>query len=757
MGLFSSKKKITVATTVSRVIEDKMLPNSVKTGLIKGLISGDGQIVENILEDMSSNLAVKAERMYRYAKANYSYGLPTSKLANSQSGRSVVQAVINDLTGNNVTLDYSYYGPFNSLHYGWQTLVDTKGYDQDSNELRTLTDIKGSKVYLVDMVVVVPEASLASLEQGALDQWGTPPTAGYTPARTSSANSLAKHTPIQASSSASEEYLLITYAWSVGGITHQESINLIVPDPADNLEFFQAKYTYSIVSGTKTDPLTGVSEDVYKKVIGYFTYQENGGSFPELDEIHRNNYDGLGSFYPFVYFRYNRYPQDTNKTLLPYKTSKKMLKMLGMDYGKASEAINSNPDIDNVEQAMLTMAVPAESTNPIEMQYLFDFFKRILIEAGPISLPKTEVAAQLGLALNNTPAPALSFVIQDALFKMSLTMTGIYRRKKSGSIGAVGSYTCGKYTTEVTKSVPVVGETDSPDLTWSAPVIHHYYRKQIAPHLYEEVTVSGLTMSYFVWESYTATADTLLVPLDYSITKDYNNRDREILYARSLHYVFNSKTETTTKWYQQGWFRAVLIIVAVVITVVTWGADGGASLTAAITAATASLDAFLMTILITGLNMLIFNYALKLFVKLVGIEAAMIFAAVLAVAAAYGYFGTEAATGAPWAKDLLSVSTGLISSANDAVGDALLGIKSQAEAFGMEVKEKTDLLGQAKNLLEGNNLLSPFVIFGESPSDYYERTIHSGNIGVTSLDSISSYVDIALTLPKLSETVGEIL
>jgi hypothetical protein len=71
----------------------------------------------------------------------------------------------------------------------------------------------------------------------------------------------------------------------------------------------------------------------------------------------------------------------------------------------------------------------------------------------------------------------------------------------------------------------------------------------------------------------------------------------------------------------------------------------------------------------------------------------------------------------------------------------------------MEVIKKTDLLKTANNLLEGNNLLSPFIIFGENPSDYYERTVHSGNIGAHTIETISSYVDTALTLPSLNTTL----
>lgn len=756
MGLFSSKKKITVATTVSRVIEDKMLPNSVKSGLLKGIITGDGQIVENIMEDMSSNLAVKAERMYRYAKNHYPYGLPTSNLANSQAGRNVVQSVIEDITGKAVTMVYSHYGPFNSLHYGWQTLVDTKGYEQATNELKSLTAIKGSRVYLVDMVIVVPESVMPTLEHGALDQWGVAPTAGYTPVRTPSANRLNPHTPVQVSPSATEEYLLVTYAWKIGGTVYQESITLTVPDPADNLEFFQAKYTYQLFEGSRTNPITGLPEDIYRTVTGYFTYQEGEGSHPELDEVHQNNYTGLGSFYPFIYFRYNKTPWGTDTSSQVHKSSKKMMKLLGMDYAAGTEAINANPDIDEVEQAMLTMAVPAVSANPEEMQYLFDFFKRVFVEAGPVGLAKTKVAAELFATFNQDRVPALTFVIQDALFKMALSMQGIYRRRKSGVIGAIGHHTCSVGTTDMTEELPRTGEGETGTYTWTSQVATHFYRKQVAPYLYEEIQVVGLNMSYYVFKGYTATADTLLVPLDYSITKTYNNRDREILYARSLHYVFNSKHETKIKWYQRGWFKAVLIIVAVGITILTLGADGGAALSAAITAATASMEAFLMTVLIAGLEMLILNYGLKLFVKLVGAEAAMIVALVLAVVAVGSAIEAGGLSSAPFAKDLLSLSSGLTKASGNYYTDALQGIQKDFESFGLEMKEKNDLLESAKNLLEGNNLLSPFVIFGESPTDYYNRTVHYGNIGVTSIDAISSYVDIALTLPKLPQSIGEI-
>ena len=752
-----------------------MLPNSVKTGLIKGLITGDGQIVENILEDMSSNIAIKAERMYRYGQSRYVYGLPNVTMTHSTAGIAVVKATIEAEIEKEISVEYSQYAPFNSLHFGWKKLVDEYGYDQTSNEIVTLSTQKGQKVYLDDMYVVVPESLLPDLTGVALAQWGVAAKAGYTPLRPMGniVGAFSTPTPPQINAQATAETVRVLFTWeqpeaiTVDGVTiirkilKTESMEFAVPDVADNLAFFQAKYSYQEPNGKLLNPVTQIEEDQFLTRVRYFTYQEGEGTYPEIDSIFKVDYEELGSFFPFAYFRYNKVSQTANPTSTAFKSSKKLLKYLNMDYPAVADAINANPDINDVEQAMMVMAVPAVSTDPVEIRYLYDFFFGVYIDSGAVGMPKSEVAGAITVGLNPVNAvraPTISLVIQDALFKMALTMTGIYRKRVVGSIGAKGHHTCGTATKIVTQTMTSMDESGNVSTyKQEVPVEYIYYRKQVTAGVYQEIQVVGLNMAYYVWEGYTATADTILVPLDYSITQHYNNRDREILYARSLHYVFNSKHETKIKWYQQGWFKAVLIIVAVVITIVTLGADGGASLSAAIAAATASAEAFLMTILVTGLQMLLINYGLKLFVKLLGPEVAMILAIVAAVVAVGYAIEAGGFANAPFAKDLLSLSSGLTKASGNYYTDALQGIKKEYESFGLEMKVKNELLESSKKLLEGNNILNPFVIFGESPSDYYNRTVHSGNIGITSIDAISSYVDIALTLPKLHQSIGEIL
>ena len=75
MGLFSSKRKTYVGTTVMRVLEDNVIPDSIKTGSVKAMFA-KGEFSDFILEELVQGIGVKADRMYSKAKRSYSPGLP---------------------------------------------------------------------------------------------------------------------------------------------------------------------------------------------------------------------------------------------------------------------------------------------------------------------------------------------------------------------------------------------------------------------------------------------------------------------------------------------------------------------------------------------------------------------------------------------------------------------------------------------------------------------------------------------------------
>jgi len=736
MGLFSSKRVTQVGTTVSRAIEDETVPQSVKNGTIKAIFN-DGNFPDYVMEELVASIGVRAERMYAYAENNYTHGLPSGEIYSSTQGRQQVEVVIEAFEGQQVLIEYSRFGPPNTLHIGWMRLVDEYGYNQATNELAVLSAQKGFPVYLKDMVVVVPASQADTFEVGSLDQWGTAASAGYTPERLASGgalSNLAGPSPILKSPTATELQLKVSYVWevvqTVGPFStktlNEESITILPTGFNDEADYFHAKYTFN--NQTK-----------------YWMYEYGAGTYPTLDAVFVNGPQVSGSYFPFAYFRYNKQSVISNKTTPAYLTSKKMVKYLGIDYDTVAEAIDENPDIGDVEQAMLTMAVPALSENPIEARYLFEYFENLHAVMGGTTL---SALTSISDRLSGNSTAKNTIVIKDAQFKMAITNDGIHKRIVAGSIGKIGTHNNSFVITNVETSF-VDSESGQTSVSVT-PIKTHAYRRQIAPGLYEEVKVRNLKMSYFVFENYTTvgdeTDDILLIPIDRTISQRYSIGDREILYARSLHYVFNSRIVTKVKWYQTGFFRDLLIVISIALAIY----DGGATLGAVLgLTGTAAIVATIVIQLIVGKVLAV---AFKYFVKIFGAEVATAIAILALLYGGYQVLQAGGVAGAPWAQALLELSTGLQQAAMVARFEDLLG---EVAAFQLFVEEQTTLLETSKQLLENSTLLSPFVIFGESPEDFYNRTVHSGNIGVLGITAISSYVDIALTLPKLNDTLGE--
>jgi hypothetical protein len=748
---FKSEEVTRVATSVSRVVPDASLPDSIKSGVIKAMFNDDSTIPDYTMDALVSSLGIRSERMYRYAEQYYTYGLPSGEVFSSTQGRAQVEAVIETMEHKQVSMEYSHYGTLNALHIGWTKLLTQHGYSAATNQLGNLTTSKGKPVYLKDMVVVVPSAQVTLLDPGMLTQWGTAACAGYTPDRPSSIGSLTSlsaPSPINISSTATDVYLLVTATWDTGVITTNQSTGVSSSTATETFtidlsgydrtaNYFQAKYQ-----------VDGVTK--------CWLYLNGSGGYTALDQIYVSAPAVSGSYFPFTYFRFGKHSQISDKTTNAYKTSKRMLKHLGMDYDLLADSIDANPNIGDIEQAMMTFSVPAVSTNAIENRYLFDYFDNMFTAMdGSSSAEQAAVLAKLtkvaGFA--NWAGNFNTAVIQDARFRMTLNNSGIYKRLVAGSIGEVDSYASAYEPIQV-EQIVMEAEGSGTSTQWVS-VSMHRYRHQIAVGLYEEVSVQNLRMVYNIYGGYSTlgdgTSDILLIPIDRSVSENYSIAMREILYARSLHFIFNSRTVTTVKWYQQQWFSVVLIIVAIVLTVIDMGTDGGSWIATAlgVTGTTAIVVTVIFN-LIVGLTLMpkIFD----LFVKVFGKEVAEALAILAIIYGAYTVIDAGGVTGAPWAKDLLMLSTGLESAVIRADFQDLLGDANELTTY---IDDQTKTLDKAKELLANRSVLNPFVIFGEKPDAYYNRTVHFGNIGTVGINAISSYVDLALTLPKLKDTLGE--
>lgn len=752
MGLFSSSTKRIAGTSVSRVIQDKYLPDSLQVGLINAIF-GDGDIPGNVLQSMIRSIGVTAERAYRYGKDGYVFGLPSGSTYSDMDGVEEVEALLSQQEGGAVSVVYSRIGPPNYLHLAFQKLVAEYGYDTATNKVGSLSSQKGKEVFLQQIEIVVPDSLKETISTGAIEDWGFPPSYGKTPKIKKQFfdeygwMTLSFYLPkVDLVSSVKA---VVTYVWETSIGTgdaevievRSESLDLFFDGFDEELDYIQVAYINQ--------------QGKYK----YFTYQLGAGIYPQLDLLIDSPPEEIGTYFPFLYFRLKSKSLSANKESEEYKSSKKFAKYLGLDYDQLDEAIHENPDIRDVVQGMVVFAVPPETEDPLEKRYLFDFFEQQYYSRSHLPAA-ANISTYWNSLFGDKKIGKFSTVIQDKAFKMVLSHDGITRTVKVGRLGPLGSYHSTKRTrTSKREYVDSNGENQIEILNHFI----HVFQFQKTEVLYEELEVIDLRLAYDIAGKHKYMTlgtgddgkDILLVPIDHSITENYNIRDREELYARSLHFVFNSIIKIKVKWYEKDWFQFVLMVVAVVITVFSMGSDGGSLLSsiASLAGGTISL-ALINAIVMSVIETLIFNAVVEWLVEEIGAEWAMFLSVVLAAWGAYEGYNAGGLTKSTWAENLLNVSNSITKAISSVIQDAFADLTKEMNVFSQEVEKDLKLLEEAQELLEGNNLLSPFTIFGESPEDFYNRTVHSGNVGILGITSVSNFVDVALTLPKLPQTIG---
>jgi len=360
------------------------------------------------------------------------------------------------------------------------------------------------------------------------------------------------------------------------------------------------------------------------------------------------------------------------------------------------------------------LAVPPVSTNDAENRYLFDYFDNLhAVGGGNASATAAAVLSNIAAgneSFNTFPSAMFAdiftshtILIQDARFKMALSHGGVFKRLVAGSLGAVGTYQSSYGATSVQTST--LDEFGS-EFTQEVPVKVHRYQHQLSKNLYEEVLVCDLKMTYYVFGGYTTVGDEtdsiLLVPIDRSVTQNYDIAIKEQLYSRSLHFVFNSRVVTKVKWYQQEWFKVAMIIIAVAIIYFSGGT--GSKFSAAlveivgVTGTAAIVAAIVIDVVLTGL---ILQKAFPLFVKVFGQDVATLIAVAAIVYMGY-QVSVNGVAGAPYAGDLLMLSNGL---SQAVIQDKMSDLIDESKMFELYVEDKVEELGAAQKLLENQTVI----------------------------------------------------
>lgn len=753
MGLFSSKKKITVNVTVQPVFEENKIPNSVQGGVLKYIMDGDiTSLSDSITEELTSSIGTKINTGYGWAKKNdFKAGIPTSSIHSNIDVRNTVLGIIASNVNQPITPDYYRFGPMNSMHYAWQYITTTYGYDANSNELTGLTASVGFKCYLVNMVATYTKESydfiMETYDVGVLEQLGPSPSSGWTPSNPytyladKGIGQSAPQPTYVVSTTAVDDYVTITY------------------------EFTDA--TGKITQRSENVAITGISDEDYHQVrykrqdgkYGFFTYLHGSGTYPGIDIAYQLDYDDLGTYYPWTYFRLQNQRVGEDYAFPDvYKDAKKWCKYIGVNYDSISDGVHTDNDVDDVAQCILQIAVKPGDQNQGVLEYLFKHFSALHENA------RTQPELSFTLPdkmLTFSSSPSQLQNIRDRYFGQSFQFSGITSSRHAGSIGRVGTYSGHYgYVPQNAQFVQPVNPSDTvPETKWDSQPAY-VYRRQVLDAVYEEVAVFGLRVNYQVHykKGFGAGAGDpeLLVPIDREILRTVSVAKREQVVCRGMYMLVNTVIITKTPWYASSLFKAILLVVAVVITVLSLG-QAWQTIVAAASIGTLATIYVIFTLV---LQYIVVTVAVKMFVKKFGAKLGFI-AAVAAIA--IGGYNAIANPQSMFADSLVGIGNGLAKQSNIAYADQLQDIYQEMADFQEWSQGQFDSLNEKRDELGLNAQwqgltgfdfvgLSPVVRLGESPNDYYSRTVHSGNIGVTAYDMVETYAAYKLQLPQLSDT-----
>ena len=387
---------------------------------------------------------------------------------------------------------------------------------------------------------------------------------------------------------------------------------------------------------TKTTVTTTVTESVkrtYSYKIDSFTltlkkwsplqiliYKKESGN-PVLDTMF-NPPAEQGSFFPFIPLRQDNVMVDASYPNQPlYEMNVKAFKRAtNSKYGKILASLEDNPSLGDIDFAFAEFGVSLNTKEKAGIKYIYLFLQNAMQQAGDglggYNAWKVQFAAADAMQrqwlvwkdaqsnpldpLFGTPEPTITGYpplpqrefrissIGEMNYDMRVGWTAITENIGSGlgrpgaKMGDLWILAGGAETYEQ------LVHTREAEFNRTRTVEFTSVIWQDSPNTYRTLGIRGLTHGNYIYRgkgvitsAHEALADTeesgFVIPLHEDIYKQMSLKDATQLSTACCYIVLNCYERVKTRWYQQSWFKVVIIIVAIVITVVTMGGGAGAS------------------------------------------------------------------------------------------------------------------------------------------------------------------------------------
>lgn len=739
---------VIIQTSSCSIIEEStdIIPQTVL-----GSVLSEVDITQNILSSMQESLGMDLNQYYSYGKTYYEGGLPDGTTGTYPVDQGIVKAEIEERIGTPIYLIDSFYHQPIAHFFTLQHLIDVHGYDRNTGQVETQLNLDA-----------YPDSDVGDAAQIC-------PTYVYdvvwTDYNTGSFN----------------VRLCSAIEWFFTGETTEHYLEYLIQDYPGSLGYkVYPDHLYTQASYWKVNEMGQANPRVYTWI-----YDMNTGTIPELPYPDLNNKVG---FYPIIPFRIQNddYGSEAHVDTPLYETSCDLLRTIGMEFEDIREAINENPDIDEIDNVYFLLGVMASNTNQEALRYLFNFFERAYqlypssfgrwkgVEAINDSIQNLQGEIESGIYLD-APTPSL-LNIDFMYYSVHVEMLYLQSFVRTGYKCPVGTYMQTHDTEPSRKTWTYWSSPDMPpEVMVDVDVTKFHLFHQVDNDTYVELEICGAVNKNFVYDRYYVETDiyeafngadedgdgipdscNFVIPLRKALMSNISILEQTRLAEKSIILTFNAYEIIHLKWYQSAFFFGLVKVVSIFISVFSFDLI---KFTDNIVVAMASgiknvaSALFQATIMHVGAK-----FALNYVAEKSGVGAAL-------AASMMGMWAIESPMfkkAFPWLPigGLSLPESYLITSnlalkrsvgieAKKAASEAVSDVRAMREMYKEEQKKIREAYDDLRWDVAMNHAVLQSVYGGDDTvNGYYDRLIHQGNPGAASLDTISNYHDNALSLPQ---------
>jgi hypothetical protein len=518
----------------------------------------------------------------------------------------------------------------------------------------------------------------------------------------------------------------------------------------------------------------------------YWLYDVEDDTYPDIYvPDHRPSWEQGNEdrdFLPIIPLRKFKKSLSEDNEPEQYADAKHAAELMSIPYDELISSLEENPDIGNIYHAHVCFYVNINNNSDAVADYLWHHYKELL----PVSTGSREPYERLW-AFNSDRSHetrrSFHFWMADTPYYEHLTHKQLYALRTYDTSSGFAFVEERVHKGVVTKKKEYFlsdAYTASPFGVYAGQVntsrTYRYLilRKQLTASTYSEIIVLDPFSLESVWtnqggsdiyslsypdDGFYATApnehslDDIRVPVNIkALNAMHSSIDKAQVIQSATSILIHGVDKQKLKWYQSGTFRGLLIVFAFILSAITLSPEIAAIATAG-TLATAALLTLALVIDIYIFKVVV-EYVVEFLVKELGLDdtfAAIVVLAAIAVTGA-GLDLTGIVT-LPSAQLLLQVTIAALPVFTELALDAINDLGVDSSEFLEEAQERQEEIDKANDLLSSNidhlNLVSRITNnVNETPNEFFDRTIHTGNPGTLSLDFIENYVDTSLRLPE---------